>query len=152
MFGIRIAANLYLPFIGAGIRVEKVSSDYSEVTVRMKMNFFNRNYVGTHFGGSLYAMTDPWYMLMLMRRLGPGYIVWDKSANIDFISPGTGTVRITFRISEETLTAIQNEVAVKKKTDWTFDEIIVDETGKTVAKVHKVVYIRRISKANHYLP
>ncbi|HQU90597.1 MAG TPA: DUF4442 domain-containing protein, partial [Denitromonas sp.] len=72
--------NLWPPFLGAGIRVQHIAADFSEITVALKMGLLNRNYVGTHFGGSLFSMTDPFFMLMMMHRLGKGYIVWDRSA------------------------------------------------------------------------
>jgi acyl-coenzyme A thioesterase PaaI-like protein len=145
-FGLRRIINLFAPYLGAGITVESVSPDYSEITVKLKMHFYNRNYVGTHFGGSLYSMTDPWYMFMLMKRLGTGYIVWDKSASIEFIKPGTGTVRATFRLPEEVVEQIRSKLETGKKTDWSFEEVIVDEKGTIVARVRKVLYIRRIDR------
>lgn len=81
---LRFAMNLYPPFLGAGIRVRHIAGDFREVRVRMGLNRLNRNYVGTQFGGSLYAMTDPFFMLMLMENLGRDYVVWDKAANIEF--------------------------------------------------------------------
>ena len=88
--------NLYPPYLGAGIHIARISNDYRDLLVTMKLRFYNRNYVGTHFGGSLYAMIDPFYMLMLMQMLGPEYIVWDKSATIEFKKPGRGTVSAHF--------------------------------------------------------
>lgn len=63
--------NFYPPFFGAGIRIKKISEDKTTVEVQMKLTFWNRNYVGTQFGGSLYAMTDPFFMLILIENLGP---------------------------------------------------------------------------------
>jgi len=96
----RFLLNVYPPYLGTGIVVKEVADDYTHMTVQMKDRFFNRNYVGTHFGGSLYAMTDPFYMLMLIQILGPGYIVWDKAAAIKFVKPGTGTVTAQFHVKK----------------------------------------------------
>jgi hypothetical protein len=85
------------PFFGAGIRIREISDDFTYVRVEMKLRFWNRNYVGTHFGGSLYSMVDPFYMLMLIENLGRDYIVWDKSASIRFLKPGRGRVSAEFR-------------------------------------------------------
>ena len=82
---LRWIINLWPPNLAAGIRVLRIDPDYRHVVVRLKRYFFNRNYVGTHFGGSLFAMTDPWWMIMMLRNLGSDYIVWDKAAAIDFI-------------------------------------------------------------------
>lgn len=77
--------NFWPPFIGTGIRVKSISKDFTDITVELKLRFWNKNYVGTQFGGSIYAMTDPFYMLILMENLGREYIVWDKAANIRFL-------------------------------------------------------------------
>src|SRR5271168_3206280 len=92
--------NLWPPFLGAGIRVKHIALDMKTVEVEMRLNFWNANYVGTHFGGSLFAMTDPFYMLMLMANLGRDYVVWDKAAIIRNRKPGRGTVRAEFRLSD----------------------------------------------------
>ena len=92
--------NLWPPFLGAGIRVKRLQSDWKEIDVEMNLHFWNANFVGTHYGGSLYSMTDPFYMLMLIENLGRDYIVWDKSANIRFRKPGNGRVVARFRLSD----------------------------------------------------
>ena len=89
---LRWVMTLYPPYLGAGISVQHMSADFRHVKVRMGLGWYNRNYVGTQFGGSLYSMVDPFYMLMLMENLGRDYIVWDKAASIDFVSPGKGPV------------------------------------------------------------
>ena len=98
---IKLIINLYPPYLGTGITVKRISPDYREMCVQMKLRWYNRNYVKTHFGGSLYAMTDPFFMLMLLHILGKDYVVWDKAAHIDFIKPGSGTVTADFLIEEE---------------------------------------------------
>lgn len=98
--------NLWPPFLFAGIRANRISADYREVDVALRLRWFNRNYVGTHFGGSLFAMTYPWYMLMLMRILGRDYYVWDRHSSIDFIVPGRGTVSAAFRVDAALLVTI----------------------------------------------
>ncbi len=135
--------NIYPPYLATGIVIRHVSPDYSRMTVQMKMHWYNRNYVGTHFGGSLYAMVDPFYMLMLIRILGKGYIVWDKSARIDFIKPGKGTVTARFQVDRALIDKIVAETAEGRKylPELTVD--ITDETGETVARVFKTLHIRR---------
>src|SRR4051812_22273637 len=91
--------NFWPPFLGAGIHVDFMAPDYHRIDVSMKLRFWNRNYVNTHYGGSLYSMTDPFYMLMLMQILGRDYIIWDKSASIRFKKPGMGKVRAVFELS-----------------------------------------------------
>ncbi|MGC8658637.1 MAG: DUF4442 domain-containing protein [Desulfomonilaceae bacterium] len=135
--------NVYPPYWATGISVLKVAPDFREVIVQMKMRCYNRNYVNTHFGGSLYAMTDPFYMLMLMQILGNGYVVWDKSATIDFLKPGRGTVTARFLIDEDRLLNVLKNTDQGQKYTPIFDVDIVDEQGNTVARVSKTLYIRK---------
>ncbi|MEJ5348896.1 MAG: DUF4442 domain-containing protein [Desulfosoma sp.] len=135
--------NLYPPYLGAGVRVRRVSQDFREIFVEMPLRFFNRNYVGTHFGGSLYAMVDPFYMLMLMKNLGPNYIVWDKAATIDFVKPGRGTVRAHFKLEEKVLEEIKEKVKDGGKYQPTFTVQVLDSQGDVVARVEKVLYVRK---------
>ena len=107
----KVGMSLWPPFLGAGIRVKHIAADYKEVVVSMKLRWYNRNYVGTHFGGSLAAMTDPFYMLMLIHILGSEYIVWDKTSTIDFIAPGRGTVTARFSLKDEQITEIKENTA-----------------------------------------
>jgi hypothetical protein len=111
----------------------------------MRLHFWNRNYVGTHYGGSLYSMTDPFYMLMLMENLGHDYVVWDKAANIRFRKPGKGTVRAEFRLTEQQLEEIRKALANQEKYEPTFLVEVKDETGNVVAEVEKLIHIRRKS-------
>jgi acyl-coenzyme A thioesterase PaaI-like protein len=110
--------NAWPPFLGAGIRVTRMAS--KAIDVEMKLRFWNRNYVGTHFGGSLYSMTDPFFMLMLLDNLGPEYLVWDKAATIRFKKPGRGKVRAEFRLSDEQIDEIRRAAAANAKTEPTF--------------------------------
>jgi acyl-coenzyme A thioesterase PaaI-like protein len=137
--------NLYPPYWGTGITVESVSRDFREVSVQMKMRFYNRNYVKTHFGGSLYAMTDPFFMLMLIHILGKEFVVWDKSAHIDFIKPSQGTVTARFLIEEEQIEDIIKNTSNGQKYLPEFSVDIEDEAGEKVARVVKTLYIRKRS-------
>lgn len=139
----RLLLNLYPPYLGAGVRVRYVSADFREILVEMPLRFFNRNYVGTHFGGSLYAMVDPFYMLMLIKNLGPDYIVWDKAASIEFVKPGRGTVRAHFRLDEKVLEEIKERVKNGGKYLPTFTVPVVDRQGDVVARVEKVLYVKK---------
>ena len=136
---LRLGLNLYPPYLGAGIRVREISPDFRRVRVRMGLGWYNRNYVRTQFGGSLYSMTDPFFMLMLMQLLGRDYIVWDKAASIDFISPGKGPVHAEFRIDDELLAQIRQHTA---DGDKYLRVEVRDDEGTLVAIVHKTLYIR----------
>jgi Domain of unknown function (DUF4442) len=134
--------NIWPPLLGAGIHV-KWSRDRKAVAVEMRLRFWNRNYVGTHYGGSLYSMTDPFYMLMLMEHLGRDYIVWDKAASIRFRKPGKGKVRAEFRLSDAQLAEIREKLGTEERYEPTFLVQVKDETGDVVAEVQKVIHIRR---------
>ncbi|PHV09757.1 DUF4442 domain-containing protein [Chitinimonas sp. BJB300] len=135
--------NLWPPFLLTGVHATRVSTDYRTAEVSLKLHWYNRNYVGTHFGGSLFVMTDPWYMLMLMQILGRDYYVWDQSASIDFVAPGRGTVRAKFEIDEAILTEIQARTADGEKYLPQFNINIVDDKEQLVAQVRKTIYIRK---------
>jgi acyl-coenzyme A thioesterase PaaI-like protein len=135
--------RFYPPFLGAGIRVARLSDDLREIDVEMKLHWWNRNYVRTHYGGSLYSMADPFYMVMLIENLGPDYIVWDKAASIRFRKPGKGTVRAEFRITEEQIESLRAQVDSQGKIETTFNVQVRDESGEVVAEVEKLLHIRR---------
>ena len=137
--------NFYGPFLGAGVKLEKMTKDFRHARVSMKLTFYNKNYMGTQFGGSLYAMTDPWYMLMLIKNLGPDYIVWDKAATVNFRKPGRGKVVAEFNLTEEHLEEIRATLVTQNKMDYVFKVEIKDKEGKLIAEVDKVLYIRKKS-------
>lgn len=138
--------NLYPPYMGAGVRV-KTSPDLRTFEVRMRLRWWNRNFVGTHFGGSLYTMCDPFFMLILIGALGRGYVVWDKSATIRFRRPGRGTVAATFHIPQEKVDEIRAAADAEGKVEPVFRAEVVDEAGEVVAEVEKLLYVRRQEKA-----
>ena len=135
--------NLWPPFFFNNIAVTEITSDWSRVSVRLRLRSWNRNYIGTHFGGNLFAMTDPFCVLMLLHRLGSDYVVWDKAANIEFIAPGRGDVYATFNIDDETIDSLRNEAAEGEKVLRWFEVDVVDKQGKLIAKARKQLYIRR---------
>ena len=139
---LRWAMNFYPPYLGAGVRIQHIAGDFREVRVKMGLGWYNRNYVGTQFGGSLYSMTDPFFMLMVMENLGSDYIVWDKAASIDFIAPGKGPVYADFRIDEVLLDEIRQHTAGGDKYLPQLHVDVHDGDGTLVARVHKTLYVR----------
>lgn len=137
------ALRAYPPYLGAGIVLRSVDRGLTAIEVEMKLRVFNQNFVGTHFGGSLYSMCDPWFMLMLIHQLGEDYVVWDKSATIDFLKPGRGTVRARFDLPREKVAALKADVDEKGKINPTFETVVTDAQGETVARVRKLLSIRR---------
>jgi Domain of unknown function (DUF4442) len=139
----RLRLNLYAPFLGAGIRVKRLAPGWKEVDVEMKLRWWNANYVGTHYGGSLYSMTDPFFMVMLIENLGKDYIVWDKSATIRFKKPGRGTVFAEFRLTDQQIHEIKQGLTIEKKIERVFTVEVKDESGAVIAEVEKLLHIRR---------
>jgi acyl-coenzyme A thioesterase PaaI-like protein len=122
--------------------VKHVAGDLRSVEVEMPLTWFNRNYVGTHFGGSLYSMCDPFFMLMVMMTIGDAYVVWDKSASIRFVRPGRGRVRARFDVTPERVAAIREEADREGRSEPEFQVEVTDEAGEVIARVHKVLHVR----------
>jgi acyl-coenzyme A thioesterase PaaI-like protein len=141
--GMRRLFNVWPPFRAAGIRVREIAPDFRSATVELRMRLFNRNYVGTHFGGSLFAMTDPFFMVLMMKNLGPDYVVWDKQGTVRFLKPARGTVTARFHLPEERIDEARAATASGEKFEPAFRVDIVDAEGVTVADVEKTLYIRR---------
>lgn len=139
---VRRLVNFWPPLFFTGIKATHISPDFRRIEVSLKLRFYNKNFVGTQFGGSLFAMTDPWYMLMLVHNLGRDYFVWDKSAHIDFIAPGRGAVKAVFELDDATLERIRAHTADGKKYLPNFPIDVVDEHGLLVARVHRTLYVR----------
>ena len=141
-FDVTTLMKFWPPFLGAGIRVKNVSDDYRSLDVELKFKWWNKNYVGVQFGGSLYSMTDPFYMLMLMKNLGEDYIVWDKSSSIRFLKPGRSKVTAHFEISQQQLDEIKNRADTEKKVEPEFTVEIKSPDGTLIAEVKKLLYVR----------
>ncbi len=140
---LRLGMNLWLPFRGAGIRVRHIADDYSEARVEMRLGWLNRNHVGTHFGGSLYAMTDPFFTLMLLHRLGRGYTVAHRAGSIEYLAPARGRVHATFRISDEQVEAIRAAAADGERHLPEFSVDVLDDAGEVIARARHTVHVRR---------
>jgi hypothetical protein len=135
--------NFWPPFLGARIRAKRIAPDMKAIDVEMKLSFWNANYVGTHFGGSLFAMTDAFYMLMLMANLGDDYIIWDKAATIRYKKPGQGTVRAEFKLSDSQIDDIREKLKTLPKYEPVFTVQVRDEGGTVIAEVEKLLHVRR---------
>jgi acyl-coenzyme A thioesterase PaaI-like protein len=139
----RHGINLWPPFLFAGIHLAELSDDYRRARVELRMRPWNRNYVGTHFGGSLFAMTDPFWMLMVLHHLGRDHYVWDKAGEIEFVKPGRGVVQTAFALDDGVLDGLRAEAADGGKVLRWFDNAVVDAQGEVVARVRKQLYVRR---------
>jgi acyl-coenzyme A thioesterase PaaI-like protein len=138
--------NYWPPFFWAGIRVTRLDAPAGVAEVELRSHWWNRNYHGTAYGGSLFSMCDPFHALILIEHLGPKFIVWDKSASIRFRRPGVGTVRARFEIPLERIDAIHDQAAREGKADADFTCDVVDAKGETVARIEKVVHVKKAPK------
>ena len=139
--------NLWPPFLFNAIRVQRVSADWSEVTVVLRLRFWNRNYVKSQFGGNLFAMTDPFWMLLLMRQLGGDYYVWDKAGAIDFVAPGYEDVYAHFKLEPAVVDELRAAAAGGDKVLRWFETDVTTDEGKLIARVRKQLYVRLKPKA-----
>jgi acyl-coenzyme A thioesterase PaaI-like protein len=140
---LRRLMNLWPPLLFSGIRVLEVSADWRRARVVLRKRGYNRNFVGTHFGGSLFAMTDPFWMILTMQCLGHDYIVWDKAAEIEFVAPGRSDVFADFEITEALLDEIRAATASGEKYLRWFDTEVRTAQGELIARVRKQLYVKR---------
>jgi acyl-coenzyme A thioesterase PaaI-like protein len=140
---LRRIMNLWPPFLFSGIRIEQISADWRYARVRLKLRWYNRNYVKTQFGGALFAMVDPFWMILTLEALRHEYIVWDKAGEIEFIAPGRGDVVAEIRLDDAMLEEIRaNTANGDKYLRWCETEIKTD-AGELVSRVRKQIYVRR---------
>jgi len=149
----RLFLNWYPPYLFTRTRVKSISKDWRSCVVELKKSFLTRNYVGTTFGGSLFAATDPFLMLMLIKILGiEDYIIWDKAAEIEYQRPARSTVTYRFSVTDEDLEQIHRDLQAKGKALPKFEVRGVDRDGQTCVTVRKTIYIKRKAKAEPELP
>lgn len=135
--------NWFPAYFGTGARITCIARDFREVRVKLPLTWRTRNYVGTLFGGSMYAAVDPVYMLMLIKNLGPGYSVWDKAATIRFKRPGKATLHARFVLDEKELQTIVSELSRVPSLERVYQVDLVDAEGVVHASVEKLIYIRK---------
>ncbi|MBZ5529411.1 MAG: DUF4442 domain-containing protein [Acidobacteriia bacterium] len=135
--------QIYACYRGTGARLTFIAEDWSEVRLKLPLSWRTRNYVGTIFGGSLYASVDPIYMIMLIHRLGPDFVVWDKAASIRFHKPGRETLHAHFLVPDEDLAAIRAALESSRSVDRSYTIELADASGTVCATVEKIIYIRR---------
>jgi acyl-coenzyme A thioesterase PaaI-like protein len=146
-FLMRHGINYWGPFLGAGIKVIDADKDMTKISVELRETWFNRNIAGVHFGGSLYAMCDPFFMGILLHHLGKDFVVWDKEAKIKFKRPGKGQVRATFEISPQEIEHIRQSTINHGKMEPVFKTTIRDLDNNVIAEVEKTVYVKSKAKS-----
>ncbi|ODV12012.1 MAG: tetrameric acyl-CoA thioesterase [Rhodanobacter sp. SCN 68-63] len=134
--------NLWPPFLFNSIRLQSLSDDWSEARVVLRLRPWNRNYVRTQFGGNLFAMTDPFWMLLAMHQLGSDYLVWDKAGAIDFVAPGREDVYAHFKLEPSVVDELRQAAAGGGKVLRWFETEVTTASGEVVARVRKQLYVR----------
>lgn len=134
--------NLWPPFLFTGIRVMAIAPDWRYVRVRLRCRWYNRNFVGTHFGGSLFAMTDPFWMIPLLHHLGRDHHVWDRAAEIEFIKATREDVFAEFKLEQATIDELRHAAANGEKQLRWFENEVLTADGTVIARVRKQIYLR----------
>ena len=140
----RHGLNLWPPFLATGIHVTDLAADWRHARVELRLRPWNRNAVGTHFGGSLFAMTDPFLPILTDRQLGPGYACWDSHAEIDFVRPGRTAVTARIEVPATVVEEIRQATAGGDKHLRWFEIDLTDEEGQVVARLRRQLYVRRL--------
>ena len=135
--------NLWPCYYGTGVHLKYVAKDFREMHLEVPLNWRTRNYVGTIFGGSMYGAVDPVCMLMLIKNLGPDYVVWDKAASIRFKKPGRSTLHVTVKIDQKEIDQIRSDLTATNSLDRTYTIDLTDEDGTVCATVEKIIHIRK---------
>jgi acyl-coenzyme A thioesterase PaaI-like protein len=140
---VRFLINLWPPLLCSGIRVVRIGHDWRSAESQLRLHWWNRNAVNSMFGGSLFAMTDALYPVMLQHNLGPKYIVWGRSANIEFLAPGRKIARARFELTSDRINQILQATADGRRHEPVFEVLVTDENEKAIARVVHTLYIRR---------
>ncbi|MEA2102821.1 MAG: DUF4442 domain-containing protein [Thermodesulfobacteriota bacterium] len=134
--------NFFPAFRRTGGRIVYFSSDWDEIQMKLPLNWKTRNYVGTMYGGSMYAAIDGIYMVMLINLLGKRYIVWDKRAEIKYLKPGKGTLETRLRIDKKELSEIKRLLKEQRSIERIYTIEWKDRAGDVCSVIHKHIYIK----------
>ncbi len=137
----RYAMNAFPAIFGTGVKILFIEDKWHEVQLRLAVNFWSRNYVGTIFGGSMFSATDPFYMIMLYRILGTEYVVWDKSATIRFKRPGTEKIYARLILTPDFIEKVKSEVSEKGEMNYELKVNWVNKNEKVIAEIDRTLYV-----------
>lgn len=140
---VRFMVNVIPCIRGGGGRVIHISEDFRRLTVRLALTWRTRNIVGTIYGGSMYASTDPFYMLMLREILGKNFIVWDKGCSFRFKRPAKETMFAEFLITDEMLKPVMAEVETKGEATFIWPLKYQSKSGTVYVEFEKMLYVAK---------
>ena len=135
--------NVFPAYWSTGARITYIADDYREVRVELPLSWRTRNYVGTIFGGSMYGAVDAVHIVVLIKNLGPDYIVWDKAASVRFRKPGRTKLYAHFTLPQEELDDISGELKSGGSIDRVYRVNLMDRAGTVHAEIGKTIHIRR---------
>ncbi|MCR2801377.1 DUF4442 domain-containing protein [Microbacterium sp. zg-Y818] len=147
-----VGMSLWAPNLFSGIRVRRFSPDWTEATVELHVNVITRNYVKTAFGGSMSAMTDPYFFMLVMHQLGRGYVVWDTRGEIEFVKPGRGVLTAHFHVPPEKADELRERARGGAKVLEWFETDVTDAAGDVVARVRRELYVREKRRVSETAP
>lgn len=137
----RMGINNYPMFWGTGGKTLYIKSDWSHVTVGLKLGIMTRNYVGTIFGGSMFSAMDPFHIIMLMHLVGKDFIVWDKAAKVEFKKPGKKALKMDIKYDPNEVENIRQQAQTQGKYIFTKSADWIDADGDVVCTVEKTLYV-----------
>ena len=135
--------NLWPPYVFSGIRVLAISPDGLSARVRLRLHWWNRNASNTHFGGSLLAMVNPFWPLLVRHRLGEDYIVWDTRNEIEFVRALREDVFAEFHLEPAVAEEMRAAASGGDKVLRWFPFEIASAGGEVAARGRIEVYVRR---------
>lgn len=137
----RVGFNFHPAFRGTGGRVAYISPDLTHVRVRLPMARRTRNFVGSLYGGSLFAVTDGVHVAMLLTLMERNVIIWDKAASIRYRRPAYTTLYADFRLAADELEQIEQELDAQHETSRRYTIELKDDLGNIYTVVERMVYI-----------
>jgi hypothetical protein len=141
----RFVVNVMPCIRGGGGKVMHISEDFMHLRVKLALTWRTRNIMGTIYGGSMYASTDPFYMLMLMRILGKDYVVWDKGCSFRFKRPAKETIYADFVITPQMLNDLRTQVESQGETTVTWPLQYKSKDGTVYVEFEKMLYVAKKS-------
>ena len=150
-----LGMSLWAPNLSSGIRVRRFADDWTAATVDLHVDVITRNYLKTAFGGSLSAMTDPYFFMLVMHQLGRDYVVWDTRGEIEFVKPGRGVLTAHFEVPRASADALRERAPRRREGARMVRDRHHGCLGDVVAHVRREVYVRekkRVTEAANVTP
>lgn len=142
----RFFFNFFPAVRRTSMRIIYIAKDWRHVKIKLPFNWKTKNYHRTMFGGSMFAATDPVYLVMLTKILGPEYIVWDKAACIRYKKPAKTTLYADFKLNQLETNKILEILSQQEKVDRLYQIDLIDKQATVYATVEKTLHIRKRNK------